>query len=319
MPAINRYYRYLLLIASYWCCLSSATAQQHQYLLKGFIGIQGGESFNYRLELKDSAGNILSGYSYTYQDEQHDVKTYVVAEVDRDRKTLKVREQTIVYNNYFQSKALICLVDALLTFSNTEHSLSGPLTTMTAGNGADCSKGSITFSNTEQQEQLFHPKAPKQPVAAVKSAVVPDKSKPVRVIYDTIPKTRRSIPSPQPPVTVIKRPESITEGQDKSYNWQSDNIILEVWDGNNEDNDRITILLNGTEILKDYTLTKVRKKLSLPVGGNELNIITILAVNEGGDPPNTANILLTDNDQQYEIVAHNTVGKKALIRIRKKL
>jgi len=143
-------YRRLLPAVLLCCGFFFATAQKSQYQLKGFIGIQGGESFTYKLELKDSVGDLLSGYAYTYLNEKNDVKAYVTAEVDRGRKTLRVREQTIIYNNYFQSNAIICLVDALLTFSAAEHSLSGPLTTMTAGNGADCSKGSISFSNVAE-------------------------------------------------------------------------------------------------------------------------------------------------------------------------
>lgn len=280
------------------------------------MGVQGGESFTYRLELKDSVRNIMSGYAYTYLNEKNDVKTYVVAEADRDKKTLFIRETAIVHNHYFESKALICLVESLLTFNNTEHTLSGPLTTMTAGNGASCSKGSITFSNVTELNTLFNPelkndKAPEQPTA---KATPVNKPKPAPAV---IKKPQPAANTTPPPVRV-KKPESITEGKDKTYTWHSDNIVLEIWDGNNEDNDRVTILLNGNELLKDYVLTKQKKKLVIPVGGNELNIISIVANNEGGDPPNTANIMLSDNDVQYEVVAHNTIGKSALIKILKK-
>jgi hypothetical protein len=293
-------------------------AQKNEYSLKGFMGVQGGESFTYKLELKDSVRNILSGYAYTYLNEKNDVKTYVIAEADRDKKTLFIREATIIYNHYFESKALICLVESLLTYSNTEHTLSGPLTTMTAGNGASCSKGSITFTNVTELNNLFNPEAKNvQPTPTAQVMPKPAPAKAPKVVYDTLRKPKPATVAPKP-VPEIKKPETITEGKDKTYRWQSDNIVLEIWDGNNEDNDRVTILFNGTELIKDYVLTKQKKKLSIPVGGNELNIITIVANNEGGDPPNTANILLSDNDIHYDIIAHNTVGKRALIKIMKK-
>lgn len=306
----------LLAVSSF---LPTASGQKNNYNLKGFIGIQGGESFNYRLELKDSAGDLLRGYAYTYAQEKNDVKALVTAQVDRANKTLLLRELSIIHNNYFQSNALICLVDALLRYSPAEGSLSGPLTTATAGNGADCSKGSITFTNAAELDHLFDPKPAATPAAA-KTAAVPDKSKPVRVVYDTMPKpgslSRRTASIATP---AVKKQETVTEGRDKTIEWESASIILDIWDGNNEDNDRVTLLLNGTEMLKDYTLRNAKKHLTFPVGGNELNIITIIAVSEGSDPPNTANIVLTDGDKQYEIVAHNTIGKKATIRIRKKM
>ncbi|MFA6059646.1 MAG: hypothetical protein WC756_15675 [Taibaiella sp.] len=291
-------------------------AQKNEYSLKGFMGVQGGESFTYKLELKDSVGNILSGYAYTYLNEKNDVKTYVIAEADRDKKTLFIREATIIHNHYFESRALICLVESLLTYNNTEHTLSGPLTTMTAGNGASCSKGSITFTNVTELNNLFNPELKSElPVAQAAQKPVPTKAP--KIVYDTLRKSKPATVNTKP-VPEIKKPETITEGKDKTYRWQSDNIVLEIWDGNNEDNDRVTILFNGTELLKDYVLTKQKKKLSIPVGGNELNIITIIANNEGGDPPNTANILLSDNDVQYDVIAHNTIGKRALIKIMKK-
>jgi hypothetical protein len=314
MKSISTYGRYCTITAALIASVFTANAQKRQYSLKGFMGVQGGESFTYKLELKDSTGNILSGYGYTFLNEKNDVKAYVVGILDRDGKTLAIREISILHNNYFASKATICLVEAVLTFDNKEKVLAGPLITKTAGNGADCSKGSISFSTVQELDNLFVPAAAltETPVAAKAPVAGIHPKRAPKVVYDTLPKSKPVV------VPAVKQPDNITEGKDKTYSWHSDQILLEVWDGNNEDNDKITILFNGNEILQNYTLTKEKKKLSLPVGGNELNIITIIANNEGNDPPNTANILLTDNETRYDVVAHNNAGKQAIIKIRKK-
>lgn len=291
--------------------------QKHHYELKGFMGVQGGESFTYRLDLSDSSGNILSGYAYTYAKESNDVKAYVIAVVDREQKTLSIREREIIHNHYFESKATICLVEALLTYDGKARTISGPLITKTSGNGANCSSGGITFSSIDELDQLFNPK----PLQEGITAAVPAKKTPV----NKAPLTNADNPfignsatkTTQPPAVTLKKTDNITEGKDKTYNWKSGQVQLEVWDGNNEDNDKVTILYNGQEVLSNHTLTKEKKRLVLPIGGNELNIITVIAVNEGNEPPNTANILLTDDTVTYEVIAHNTIGKKALIRIRK--
>jgi len=280
------------------------------------MGVQGGELFTYKLLLKDSVRNILSGYAYTYLDPKNDVKAYVVAEVDKDNRTLMLREVNIMYNNYFKSNALICLIEAMLTFNKTEQVLSGPLITMTAGNGASCAKGSITFNVATELDHLFNnkPELPEKPVVAAPTPATPPK--PARVIYDTV-RSRPIRPAATAP-PAEKKTEIITEGKDKTYNWTTDQIVLEIWDGNNEDNDRVTIMVNGEALLKNHVLTKQKKKLTIPVGGNELNIISIVADNEGGDPPNTANIMLSDGATQYEVIAHNTIGRKSLIKIVRK-
>lgn len=293
-------------------------AQKNEYLLKGYMGVQGGESFHYDLRLKDSVRNILSGYSSTYQNPENDVRTYVVAQLDRDGKTIHIKENTIIQNNNFKSRATICLVEVQLKYSNLDKNLFGTLITMTADNGANCSKGSISFSNKEEIDHLFNPSVINPTPSALPAAIAAAPRKTARVVYDTVT-TRRNTPSPTPQIPTLPKQAIITEGQDKTYQWNSDEIVFEIWDGTTVDNDRVTILLNGTEVLKDYMLTKNKKELRLPVGGNELNIISILALNEGSEPPNTANITIKDGDVAYDIMAHNKFGKTALIKIKKKI
>lgn len=282
------------------------------------MGVQGGESFTYKLDLKDSAGNILSGYAYTYTKEANDVKAYVVGIVDRTNKTLSIKETEIIHNNYFESNATICLVEAVLTYSVAENTISGPLITKTSGNGANCSSGGISFTNASELGQLFNPQPSKaEPVVPVTPKAKTTSGKPLTKEDNPFIGGSDDRPAPKAPATP-KTPDKITEGKDKTYLWTSDNIVLEIWDGNTVDNDKVNILYNGQEVLSNYTITKEKKQLTFPVGGNELNIITVIAVNEGNDPPNTANILLTDGMVTYEVVAHNTIGKRASIRIKKK-
>jgi len=293
-------------------------AQQNEYRLNGYMGVQGGESFHYDLRLKDSTGNLLSGYASTYQNPENNVRTYVVAQIDRNSKTLYLKEETIVENNYFKSKAIICLVEVQLKYSSLEKNLYGTLITMTAGNGANCSKGSISFSNKEELDHLFNP------VAAAAAPAKPSGPK-ITVLsrkpsYESRENSNAAMPGDNAPKAPIAAPAAvITEGQDKTYLWQSDEIVLEIWDGTAVDNDRVAILFNGTEVLPDYTLTKTKKEIRLPVGGNELNIISIKALNEGSEPPNTANITIRDGSTSYDIMAHNKFGRSALIKIRKKI
>jgi hypothetical protein len=312
--------RYFLAVFLFTGTPLLCAAQKNHYLLKGFMGVQGGESFTYKLDLKDSTGNILSGYAYTYSKETNDVQAYVIAVVDRGNKTLSIKEKDIIRNNYFESRATICLVEAVLTYSAKENTISGPLITRTSGNnGANCSSGSISFNTATELSQLFNPQITRQeelPVAASPKKSPAPARKPEQ--QEVNPFIGNSVKPAQQALPEIKKPDNITEGKDKMYTWQSDDIVLEIWDGNTVDNDKVNVLYNGQEVLTNYTLTKEKKKLTFPVGGNELNIISVIAVNEGSEPPNTANILLTDGTTSYEVIAHNTVGKRASIKIRKK-
>jgi len=296
---------------------NTISAQQTSYTLTGDMGIQGGELFTYKLILKDSAGSYLSGYAYTYATEGKEVKATVSAQVNRATKTLHIQELNILENRGFKSKTLICLVESELQYDTLASVLSGPLTSRTAILGAECAKGSITFMRKAELDRLFGTAEAKPVVketALVEPSVQqPEKSQAVRIVYDTA----SALPQTAAPQAVL--PRQITAGKDETFLWESDTIIMEIWDGNKVDNDRIRIEFNGTVVLDDFSISKDKKILSFPVGGSELNIIAITALNEGNEPPNTVNVLLRDGTKTHEVIAYNSIGKKSLIRISKRL
>lgn len=290
-------------------------AQQNTYTLTGDMGIEGGELFTYKLILKDSAGNNLTGYSYTYLTEGNAVKTTVTARINRADKTLYIQEQNILENHGFKSKTLICLVESELKYDERASALTGRLTSHTAILGAECAKGSITFMQNSELDRLFglaHTQSNvKDQANNIVSTPQPEKPKVVKIVYDTASAV------PQADVPEQKLPRQITAGKDETFTWESDTIIMEVWDDNKVDNDRIRVEFNGAIVLDDYSITKEKKILSFPVGGSELNIIGITALNEGNEPPNTVNVLLRDGNKTYDVIAYNSIGKKSLIRIKK--
>jgi hypothetical protein len=284
------------------------------YNLNGHMGVQGGELFSYRLELKDSLGNCLTGYAYTFLEKNKEVKAYVTAQVNYNDRSLHIVERRIIHNHGFKSKALICLVDATLSLDDNDE-LSGRLTTHTAIQGAHCSPGSIVFSNKAELESLFkltNNQKEKEPEQKSVTPIQPVKQK--IVVVENKKTTVHPTPATEPK-KVKKEPDQITEGKEKIYKWNSDQVVLQVWDGTSIDNDKIAIHLNGEEILREYVLTKEKKEIIINLEGNEMNILTITALNEGNEPPNTANLTLKDGDQEYAVIAHNKIGKKAIIKI----
>lgn len=301
------------------------------YHLEGYMGVRGGESFHYVLDLKDSVGDLLSGYASTYNTKDKAVKATVTALIDRKAKTLHIQEQEIVANLGFESKATICLVNAVLSWNEHEKTLSGSLITQTSENGATCSTGSIVFTRKAQIDQLLDPPAPaiaSKSMPADNNSLFQPKTNPTQKLnayfaqkeqqeaakfssaQDTKPGSSQP-PIPQPEV------KKITEGTDGIYLWQSNKIIFEIWDGGDIDNDQVSISFNGTSLLKNYQLTAQKKKLVFDLGADEINTITITANNEGANLPNTANILLGDGDKTYSVLAYNKTGKTAVIKIKR--
>ncbi len=68
----------------------------------------------------------------------------------------------------------------------------------------------------------------------------------------------------------------------------SPNISLEIWDNEFQDDDIISIDLNGNFILKDYSTKKFEKKrLNLKLNPNERNFLTFYAISKGKIGDNT--------------------------------
>jgi hypothetical protein len=282
-----------------------------QYKLKGYLGVQGGESFNYILDFKDSSG-FISGYAYTFQNEKKDVKASIRGFIDREDQTITFRETELIYNHGFESYATICLIQSTLHFVEEDRNrvFTGAITSADITN-VSCSNGTITITGLETVKDIFENRKPiGDTVIAAKKVIVAKPLKAMKIIYDT------SLTQSPKSKTLITT-EKITEGVDKMYTWHSDSLVMDIWDGGKIDGDKIDIYINNDLVLKGYIIKKEKKRISVPLT-KKVNELTILAVNEGNESPNTADITLFDGNKLYSLLAYNISGKKAIIKLTQK-
>jgi hypothetical protein len=296
-------------------------------ILTGAI-IVGKDSFPYKLVFTDSNG-VIKGYSLTYN-EPDETKALVLGRLDRRNRTLTFKETQIVYSHGFHTDAFMCLINATLNYAYDHKGgiIKGTLTSAEADNTA-CSGGILLFKNTAEINNLFAVREETVKPAAKRDTAVgkarnkkqeaPKNDDDVSItmkkkVRDTTSVKEAPLPAEEPKPLVT---EKITAGIEKSYDWISDSLILEIWDGGNLDGDRVTVEFNGTPYLKNYFLIKTRKQLRLPVQEGT-NIITVVSDNEGSDPPNTATILLRDGTTLHSVLAYNPKGQKAIIKLLKK-
>ncbi len=277
-------------------------AQVNNITLTGTLDVGTGESFPYKLVLTESDGRI-SGYSITYK-EPNDTKANVTGILDRKRGLLNFRETGIVYSGGFHTRAYMCLIDASLGYvqGGKGNVLSGPITSKEADKTL-CTGGMITFGNDAEIQNLlsYHDS------------------------YDTVitmkKKTKNQILVKEEVKPVLKEKTAdqitITKGVNKTYEWHSDSVIIDVWDGGTEDGDRITLLFNNKTYLAGQILMKKKNQLRLQLSTDKINTITLIADNEGTEPPNTASIMLTDGKISYSILAYNKKGDQAVISLKR--
>ncbi len=281
-----------------------------QYRLKGFLGVEGGESFHYVMEFTDSSGYI-NGYAYTYQTKKKDVKARIEGRLDKENKTLRFRETELLYNHGFESYATICLIQAELKFVKEEEGnvFKGGITTSDITQIL-CSGGSIVINDAEGIRTLFEPLATENNEGkSVDATPMPPKQ--VKYVYDTaVVPVKKDFPA-------LEKMRKLTEGAEAVLYWNTDSVTLQIWDGGKPDGDRVSVQIGENVHLNRYLLVKEKKELQLPFTEKEITIV-VKAENEGNEPPNTAHLILKDGNMQYDFFVYNSIGRAAGIKIIKK-
>lgn len=277
-------------------------AQPNDITLTGILAMNTGESFPYTIVFTESGG-IIKGYSFTYK-KPEETKAAITGLLDRAHRSLSFKETGIVYSNGYHTKAYMCLIDARLEYvqGGRGNVLSGPLTSKEADKTL-CTGGVITFGNDAEIQNLFGYHEKFDTVISMKKRVpeVPGRTNEAKPVVPTAPMTT----------------EQVTTGIVKTYDWHSDTVVIAIWDGGHVDGDRVTLQYNGKNYLTNYSLVKEKKQVRVPVSQHGIDTITIIADNEGSEPPNTASLMLTDGSIHYSILAYNKQGDRAVIKIKR--
>lgn len=308
----------------FFCSLfTESLFAQKSINLEGIIGMEGGELFSYDLKAQATGPNEFKGTVKTYAYKNKEVTAEVILTVLPEENKVELRETKILDNLGFKSNVTICLVRAVLTYDPGKGVLKGPIITQTSGDGAYCAIGNITFMNGpgiaplfQEQNKTEEPEIPEEIVVNIEEPKeIPQRKEPKQTVSPQQPQTPQ-----QPETPVVKKdnqPKVITDGVSQTYKWNSDILIMDIWDDNTVDGDKVTIIHNGKEILREYTLQESPKRITINVGDNELNIIQVKALNYGSEPPNTAMMILYDEEKEYPVKAHNEPGHFAEIRVLK--
>jgi hypothetical protein len=123
-------------------------------------------------------------------------------------------------------------------------------------------------------------------------------------------------PPPQP-IVHIHKPHQLNGRKvrlQEKINVGDSLIMADVWDHGKIDGDRISLFLNGKEILHDYTVGKVKKEIVLHLVPGK-NYLVMHALNLGRIPPNTAAIELSDSEKKHLIILNSDLKKSGAIEI----
>ena len=267
--------------------------QQKECVLRGSLQMKGGESSRYKLVFT-MTGDNFKGYAITYMQDGLELRSSIKGSIDKAMHIFSFKETVDPGVTMFED----CMVEAHVPYKllNGHYSLRGSF--KGKKNDLTCSEGTISFEATKELNHLFEP--PKMEHEAV-AAGIDVKSKPGDGYEEKLP-----------PNTL-----TLTADVEKVYDFSADTCRMDIWDSEYIDGDIVTLVYNGRVVLSDYTLVRKKKQVLLPLT-EQVNILTIIAENEGKVPPNTSRITLSDGKVKHNAVASINKGQGAVIILRRK-
>ena len=251
----------------------------------GIITLKSGNPLMFEMDLTHDKG-IVNGFSITGKGTSDETKSDISGIYNRNTKTFKLKETQVLSTKSEADLNTFCYIHMELTergkfkLKRYEGFFVGLFS-----NGDTCATGEIVLIEKEKLDKItkkIEKKVEKQIKRESKNEVLNTKI--------------------------------LSDGDDMEIKWISDNLTIFIWDANKEDGDKIDLVINGKEILNNFSTTKKRKKIKYKLKDGK-NIIEIKAINLGNTPPNTSRIELLDNKTKYPIITQLQIDKSAIITI----
>jgi hypothetical protein len=125
--------------------------------------------------------------------------------------------------------------------------------------------------------------------------------------------------------TVIKNTvkEPVLSDREKVYvkevTINSNSIRIDLYDNGSVDNDSVAVYINDRLIIPPSQLTHraIRRTITLD-STTSVHELSMVAINLGNIPPNTAALIIYDGDTRHELILTSDLNRTATIRLRKR-
>jgi len=271
----------------------TASAQLSGVIFVGSISLKGTDkNYPYKVQFTDSAG-IIKGYSLTDVEGPDQTKTAIRGTVNKSNKEINFDETYIVSTRSASPKEDFCFLHAHLKVTTMKGTkvLKGHFEGVNYDGKTSCGKGDILlFSAADVLDKLMGEVAKHD---TTKNKIIPTKT------------------DVQPDKVV-----QITPGSNMELVCDKDSVTIDVWDNAKIDGDIVSVLYNGRNILDHYMLKGDMKEMTVKLE-QAVNTVTIVAISEGAEPPNTARVKVTSGNTIYYIDASSTLSKPVSITLKR--
>ena len=264
---------------------NSCLSQNEKYNYLGTLLLSNNIPISFSIHFNEENG-VVNGYSLTNIGNPDETKSDISGMYFKKDKSFQLQETQILSTSSEADLSTFCFIHANLSFKGRlgNKRLEGEFVGLFANNDT-CASGKILLMEKEKLEKK-------------------------------IKKVKKRIEKFEEKRATILQTKQLKDGNDFMLNWESDKLTLYLWDANEEDGDKIQLIINGQIILNEYETKRKRKKIKYKLKeGN--NIIEIKAISLGTSPPNTSRIELIDSKTKYPVIMQLTLAKSVIITIMK--
>ena len=273
---------FLIFAISYTLLFSQKTERY-----SGILTLENGTPLMFEMEFTQDKG-IVNGFSITGKGTSDETRSDISGIFNKNTKTYKLKETQVLSTNSEADLNTFCYINMEITelgklsIKRYEGNFTGYFT-----NGDTCASGAIILMEKEKLEKKVE-KIKKK----IEKKIEKQKKEEINVLSTKV----------------------LKDGDDMLIKCYSDKITIYIWDANQEDGDKISLIVNGKYLLENYTTKRKRKKIKYKLNEGE-NIIEITATNLGSNPPNTSRIEIVDSKAKYPIITQLELNKTAIIKI----
>lgn len=297
MKPANRWgYTSFLRIISFLCLTISkveASTSDTLYFV-GKVKISHSETYSYALRFLILSDNSIKGYSLTDARGISETKNRITGKYDSAQKIISFKEQAVLRSKVDTGKSSLCYINAILHIKPNKlgELLTGKFTGVSSMGNQLCGKGEITLYNAQgirdMRAAIYHTEAytPDQVVDAKQENA------------SAITKILSSVP--------------------KAFILSDREITIKLWDNGIPDGDRVSVLCNGKYLVKNYVLDTIPKSWRVKLPDSESNMISIIPLDEGNSPPNTAMMVIESSAEKYSIELQAKKDETRTLYLRKR-
>jgi hypothetical protein len=286
------------LIVIFFLLLTNVIFSQENYDFVGVIQLPDNSIISYRVFFTEIKGDI-NGFSVTDLQGDHETKSIISGKIDKENDKLTFKESEIIYTKSDELTSDFCFIhfNGKLKLNHSKALIEGSFKGL-YNDGVKCTNGSIKLVG---EDALY---------------------KKVNKLSKKINKTNRisdSIKSSFSPVKMINDLKMNTLKSNNNINvyTTSENYSIKLWDAGKEDGDKIFLYLNGKILMSKYEVVKQVKEIDIKLVKG-VNVLKIVAYNNGLIAPNTAKIVITDGVLKHDLSTNLSKGEFAKITIIRK-